>query len=344
MLSPHEVLEREFAYWLQAPFVPDGMVACNSGTADLHLALECLPIPEGSEVIIPDYTMVACARACTLAGLKPVFADCLPNLTINAFEVERLIGPNTKAIMIVHTYGRLCYTEAIHRIALKHGLLVIEDCAEAHGVTLRSSLYTSDAYCWSFYKNKIIPGEEGGAVWFSNPLHAHQARSLRCLGFDGAGAPYSHQPRGHNYRMANTLANKVLDSLPNANKWIRIRHEIGERYEHELSDLYRMPKRILGLDVYWVYDIRIPHLSYLDLGVKVQEMNRQGGQVRLGFIPMSRQPEYNDPVAAERNCVAGRLAQQVIYFQIDPCRSIDEQVDLHMNLFKKIILWESSKV
>lgn len=88
-MEPYQLLEREFAEWNDLD--PAGMVACSSGTAALHLALEAFRLPQGSKVIVPDYTMVAVPRAVTMAGLKPVFADCDERLNMDLKLLDKLL-------------------------------------------------------------------------------------------------------------------------------------------------------------------------------------------------------------------------------------------------------------
>mgnify|MGYP000263818837 CR=1 FL=1 len=109
----------------------------------------------------------------------------------------------------------------------------MEDRAEAHGVDFGD--YIPDAACWSFYRNKIVAGEEGGAIAFKNPRHASVAKSLRSLGFTTSHDFY-HVPRGHNYRLANCLAQLVLSSLANVDANLAKRRQLEEaRQDFELA-------------------------------------------------------------------------------------------------------------
>ena len=158
-------LEAEFGKF--AGYTAEQMVACSSGTSAIHLALEALQLPQGSEVILCDYNMVACARAVTLAGFTPHFVDCNEKLLIDPNEVAKYIEEYmdlfpqryslnpVSAIICTHIYGRACDMGAIDDIAAKYELKVIEDLAEAHGISPHPN---TDAACWSFYKNKIIAG------------------------------------------------------------------------------------------------------------------------------------------------------------------------------------------
>ena len=143
----------------------DYCVSTNTGTSSLHLALESLNLPHDSEVIVPEFTMVATAWAVYYARLKPVFIDCTDNLLINTDLIESSVTSKTKVIMVTHVYGRVVNVDAIIKIAQKYNLRVIEDCAEAHGAFYNKTHVGSyDIGCFSFYRNKIVCGEEGGAI------------------------------------------------------------------------------------------------------------------------------------------------------------------------------------
>jgi len=241
----YEQLEREFAEWNHLD--PAGMVACSSGTAALHLALEALGVLQNNGVVaLPDFTMVACARAVHLAEGWPEFVDCDARLQIHP-ELVSEVG-DARVIMPVHVYGRSPDVSKIELRSFYTPPHLVEDLAEAHGV--RPHPLTSAA-CWSFYKNKVIAGEEGGAVWFKQREHAVRARCLRSLGFTDSH-DFTHVPRGHNYRMSNAHADLVLKSLWRYEENVARRREIEGWYEEVCPDEWKMPER----SVPWVYDLR----------------------------------------------------------------------------------------
>ena len=163
MNLPHEQLEKDFGKWVGHK----NMVACASGTAALHLALETLKLPLGSKVLTSEFNMIAVPRAISLAGHIPIFIDCDNRLLLNNRRYHWTTKP--KAIIPVHIYGRRCDMGWITDHARKQNIAIIEDMAEAHGV---SPHVDSDAACWSFYKNKIVAGEEGGAIAFKSEQDA----------------------------------------------------------------------------------------------------------------------------------------------------------------------------
>lgn len=280
-MQTYEVFEEEFGRWAGV----GNVVACNSGTAALHLAVEACGAEAWSEVIVPDFTMIACPRAVTLADLKPVFVDCWNDMLVDWRMVDDAITDRTVAIMAVHIYGRRCDMEHIHMLAKKYDLYVIEDLAEAHGVRPHSD---TDASCWSFYQNKIIAGEEGGAVAFRDPDLADHAKSLRSLGFTKLH-DYIHTPRGHNYRLANLLAAKILGSLRSCVFNIQRRQLCLEYLDFMCPFEWKAPPR----DALWMYDFRIPGLTWDKQSEIITKLKLKGVAARHGFKPMHLQPEYS---------------------------------------------------
>lgn len=283
-MEAYRKLEVKIQSWSYVPHA----VACSSGTAALHLALESLALSPGSRVIVPNFTMVACARAVTLAGLEPVFVDCDKDLNLNLDGVDEACSKcdGISAIMAVHIYGRCCDMTGLHALANKYGLQVIEDLAEAHGVSPHPM---TTAACWSFYKNKIVAGEEGGAVAFNDPGLADRARQLRCLGFTEAH-DFQHIPRGHNYRLANSLAEIILRSFSDweLKKNLDLRRTAEGLYNRYCPTEWKLPDRQSP----WVYDLRIPGLTVELQNLIIRNINSYGLAARHGFKPMSSQPEY----------------------------------------------------
>lgn len=311
-LPPFRRLEKEWAGFNGVP--ESGMVACSSGTAALHLALESLRLPPRSLVAVPDYTMVSCARAVTLAGHLPVFVGCGSDLTMDLDALDEALSRfPVRAAMAVHVYGRTVPMDELAALADKHGVAVIEDSAEAHGVHPHPR---SDAVCWSFYRNKIVAGEEGGAVFFSSESRADLARQLRCVGFTDAH-DYDHVPRGHNYRLANVLAFLILESLSRCSENVRRRREIESWCDDECPEIWRMPER----DAPWVYDVRLRGADKELQDSVVSALKAEGIAARHGFRPMGSQREYRGSPRV------GRLAvppPEIVYLSLDPSVSRDD--------------------
>jgi dTDP-4-amino-4,6-dideoxygalactose transaminase len=301
-MEPYQELEQSFAQWLGVDSTR--CVACSSGTAALHLALESLPIQQRSVVAVPDYTMVACARAATLAGMIPTFVDCGDDLLMDTRQLPN--DPRVTCGMAVHVYGRRCDMVGVHRWAQRNYAMVIEDMAEIHGVPPHPDTH---AACWSFYENKIVGGEEGGMVMFKHARWADKARQLRTMGFTSRH-DFDHVPRGHNYRLANCLAELVLESLHDFPDNFADRRMVEDWYDERAPQEWRMPRR----DAPWVYDLRVPGLKRERMYWVVKRLNGLGIDARMGFLPMTRQQEYR----SETGPGAARAADEVLYLPIRP--------------------------
>jgi perosamine synthetase len=197
-----EAFEKEFATYIGVK----NAVAVANGTAALDLALKALGIKEGDEVITTPFTFIATANAILYQRARPVFADIDPstyNLDPNA--VLESITPKTKAIIVVHLYGQPCDMDAFLQIAEDHRLLLIEDCAQAHGAEFRGEKVGKfgDASVFSFYPTKNMTTGEGGMVVTDRYEVAEKVRMLRD---HGQSSKYVHEELGYNLRMTNIAA------------------------------------------------------------------------------------------------------------------------------------------
>lgn len=303
-MHPHEQLEKEFGEWIGS----EHCVACATGTAALHLALESMRFAQGSQVLVPEYTMVACARAVTMAGLTPIFVDCGDDLLMDPYLLQTAVTYKCRAVMPVHVYGRQCDMESIVKFARRHNLVVIEDCAEYHGGPPTPD-YRADVSCWSFYRNKIVAGEEGGMISYNMPgmNPAHRARELRCQGFTRKH-DFFHTPRGVNARLSDSHATLILKSLRNVQKHLTQRRQVEQWYNELVPQEWQMPPRAVP----WVYDMRIPNIV---MDTVVGKLVEQGIALRHGFKPMSMQPEYRGHY---RHLQAFRASREIVYLPIEP--------------------------
>src|SRR5205814_6263543 len=161
----------------------DHCVSLNSGTSALHLALRCLDVGPGDEVITVGMTFIATAWAISYVGATPVFVDIdSARRTMCPTKLEAAITPRTKVIIPVHLYGIPAEMDAINAIAVQHGIPIIEDAAQAHGARYRGKRVGQfgKIACFSFYPGKNLGAYgEGGALTTNDTLIAQRARSLR---------------------------------------------------------------------------------------------------------------------------------------------------------------------
>lgn len=309
MKQPFELLEAEIADWMG--YRPEQVVCCSSGTAAVHLALEALQLPPGSEVITGDFNMVAVPRAIVLAGLTPMFVDCDERLLMDVRMTREAsyATPRLHTVVATHIYGRQVDMEYLHNYLRSENTFVVEDMAELHGVRPHGG---TDAACWSFYRNKVVHGEEGGAVAFKNPDHATLARQLRCLGFTSAH-DFDHVPRGHNYRMSNLHAEPIRSNLQEVEANLEQRREVEEWYDAACLPEWRMPPR----DSVWVYDVRVPGLTRQRQRCVVARLVEAGIMARMSFLPMSAQREFKG-CRTTSTAEAYSASEDVFYLPCDP--------------------------
>lgn len=222
-----EEFEHQFADYLGVKHV----LCVNSGTSALHLSMIVLGIGRGDEVIVPALTFIATAWAVSYVGAKPVFVDCDPKTwQIDPAEIEKKITAKTKAIIGVHLFGQPFAIEEIKKIAKKHNLYLVEDCAQAHGALYKRKKVGTfgDLACFSFYPTKNLGAYgEGGAIAFSSRRLAKRISRLRNQGSD---KKYYHEEIGFNMRMENIQGAVLKIKLKHLEKWNQRRREIAGRY------------------------------------------------------------------------------------------------------------------
>jgi len=271
-------------------------VACANGTVALHLALVALGIGAGDEVIIPDFTLIVSANTVILAGAKPVLVDVDPKTwCIDAAKIEEKITPRTKAIMVVHMYGHPCDMSAISEIARRRGLVVLEDCAQAHGAEVKGKRVGSwgDVGCFSFYGNKILTTGEGGMVVCQDAAIAERLRLLRNQGFEEPR--FVHRVMGYNYRLTNIQAAIGLAQTEKASEKVKRKRDIAATYSKLLDGQPNMTlpwEASWAKNVYWMYGIVIEDGFGRSRDEVMKELKTHGVETRQFFYPMHRQPAY----------------------------------------------------
>lgn len=216
-------------------------VGCGNGLDALTLIfrayIEMGVMQEGDEVIVPANTYIASILAITENRLKPVLIEPdINTLQIDDTLIEQAITPRTRAIMIVHLYGRCAYTDRIGNICRQYGLKLIEDNAQAHGCTFgdRKTGALGDAAGHSFYPGKNLGafGDAGAVTTNDSQL----ADIIRALGNYGSHQKYIHDFQGYNSRIDEIQAAILLAKLPHLDADNARRKEIAARYQREVSN------------------------------------------------------------------------------------------------------------
>jgi perosamine synthetase len=308
--------EEKFASYIGVRYA----IAVSSGTAALHLALAALDIRPGDEVIMPTFTMIACANVAKYLGAKPVLVDSdISTWNIDPNNIEEKITDKTKAIMVVHIYGHPADMDPIMKIAKKHGLYVIEDAAEAHGAEYKGKKVGSigDIGCFSFYANKIITTGEGGIVTTNDDKIAEKVRKLRDQGYNLSMRKWLvHDVIGYNYRLTNLQAAVGLAQLERIEEFINRHRENAYYYNSLLKDIHGVtlpPEMPWAKNVYWMYTCLInEEMTKVTRDELIRKLETYGIDSRASFLPIHMQPPYRSIYGQERHPVAEMLGKRGI--------------------------------
>jgi dTDP-4-amino-4,6-dideoxygalactose transaminase len=289
-LGPEVVaFEQEFAAYSGSVH---GM-GVNTGTSALHMALLAAGVGRGDEVITVPFTFMATVSSIDYCGATPVLVDIDPvTFTMDPAQLEAAITPRTKAIIPVHLYGQCADMDPILAIAKKHGLVVIEDAAQAHGAEYKGRRAGSmgDMGCFSFYPGKNLGAAgEGGMVVTANPEFAKTVRMLRDW---GAEKKYHHVLKGYNFRMEGIQGAVLRVKLRHLEKWTEARRAAAARYDHLLPGAgVGLPKAMdYARHVYHVYAVRTTERAALQ-----EALSARGVQTGIHYpFPVHLLPAFAD--------------------------------------------------
>jgi len=226
----------EFARFCEADYA----VACTNGTVALELALRAAGIGPGDEVIIPPYTFIGTATACLAANAVPVFADLDPaSFNLDPAAAEAKISPQTAAIMGVHIGGMPFDVDAMRLVADKHGLVLIEDAAQAHGAEYRGKKVGGLCVAggFSFQSSKNLCSGEGGALVTNDRALYERAWSLHHCGRVTDGGWYDHRVLGFNMRMTEFQAAVLRHGLTTLPEQMELRDANAIYLRQRLSEI-----------------------------------------------------------------------------------------------------------
>lgn len=311
-------------------------VAVTNGTAALHLAAVALGIGPGDEVVCPTLTFVATAAAMRHAGATVRLADStsLDDFSIDPAEIERLVTPATKAVVVVHYGGAPIDMEGVRAVAAHHDLLVLEDAAHALGSALdgRPCGLLGDAGCFSFFPNKNMTTGEGGMVVFRDEEAAARARRLRSHGMTsltwdrhrGHATGYDVVTLGFNYRLDELRAALGIVQLSRLDELNDARAKLVARYRRMLAaGPFAMPS--LGARGRSAH-----HLAVVFAGSQEQRdrararLHDRQIQTSVHYPPIHRFSEYRGSAVALPN--AETIADRVLTLPLHP-RLTEADVD-----------------
>ncbi len=312
-----------------------GIAVCN-GSVALEVALACLNIGEGDEVILPSHTIISCAAAIVRAGATPVLVDSdLTTWNMRPEEIAKKISRKTKAIMVVHIYGLPVDMNPVFELAQKHGLKIIEDAAEMMGQRYyeRPCGSLGDISTFSFYPNKLITTGEGGMVLTDNDEWAEKARSFRNLCFQPAQR-FLHEELGWNFRMSNLQAALGVAQCERWDEFVDKKRAIGRRYDELLGDLPHIQKPLrrtpYAENIYWVYGLLLKDSSKMTAKMAMERLQALKIGMRPFFWPMHEQPVFKKRghFTGESNPRAECLGRQGFYIPSGMALTESQQVQV----------------
>ena len=321
-------------------------VACNSGTSGLHMIVAALGIKDGDEVITTPFSFISSSNCMLFERAKPVFVDIdEKTYNIDTAQIEAKITERTKAILPVHIFGQPVNMHNIRRIALKHGLYIIEDACEAIGAEWNGEKTgtMSDAGVFAFYPNKQMTTGEGGIVVTNNENLAKLCYSLRNQG-RGIDTQWLYHIRlGYNYRMSDISAALGIAQLERIDEIIATRQRVADFYMEKLKDIEGviLPTIDKSVKMSWfVFVIRFE--PWIDRNLAMELLLERGIGCRPYFTAIHLQPFYREMFGykegdfpATEHVASGTLA--IPFFN----NITEEQVEIVVDEIKRVIRYAS---
>jgi len=312
-----EQFEKSFAGFAKARHA----VAVNNGTAALHLALWAAKVKAGDEAILPSFTFIATAEAAVLAGARPVYVDIDPcTYNIDPSKIEAAIIHKTKALIAVDLYGLSAQMDVIREVADKHGLVLIEDAAQAHGAAYKGKPpgHFADMACWSFYASKNMTTGEGGMITTNRTEYADLLRAMRS---HGETEEYVASVLGHNYRMPEIGAAIGIAQLKKLPSFVEKRRRNAELLTKRLKGtrgLY-LPNEPKGCKHSWyLYTARIQPGDARVRDRVVEGLRKKGvGATVYYHTPIHKMPYYKQ-FGSPHLTNTEKIARQVFSLPVHP--------------------------
>jgi perosamine synthetase len=276
-------------------------VAVNSGTSGLHISLAALHVGPGDEVITSPFSFVASANCALYQGARPVFADIDEDtLNIDPGEIERVVTPNTRAILPVDVFGQPVELERIVDIARARDLAIVQDSCEAIGAERNHQMIGASpevaSAVFAFYPNKQMTTGEGGIVVTHDAEMARVLRSLTNQGRDDAGTWMNHVRLGFNYRLDEMSAALGRSQVRRLDAILDRRAQVAAWYGERLRDIEGVRVPFISPETtrmsWFVYVIRL-HES-IDRDRLILDLEAEGVPSRPYFVPIHLQPYYRD--------------------------------------------------
>ena len=329
-------------------------IGCNSGTSTLHAALEAFGVGPGDEVIVPALTVAMCGYAVWHCGGTPVYADVREDtFLIDPEDIERKITKNTKAIMVVHLYGLMCDMEKIMKIANKHNLYVLEDCAQCFLATDSRGVIAGTAGhvgSWSFENSKHLSCGDGGIVTTDDSELALFMRQFAGVGFKNITAASGkvriskdkfqdpnwkrHNIMAYNYRLPEICAAVALAQVEKVEEFCNLRKAMAKKYNdvvEETGTSIIQPQAVPDgyINSYYTWACSFEGEKY---GIKWQDFRKKhiengGDGVYAAWQTVNNEPCFKDSNTGYGKVpIAEKLQKKLMHFTTNQMTELDMNV------------------
>jgi perosamine synthetase len=312
-------------------------VAVTSATAGLHISLLALDIKKGDEVIVPSKTFISTANAALYCNAKPIFCDVdEDSFQLNPEKLSKLISKKTKAIIPVHLGGNIAPMKEINEISQKNNLKIIEDCAHAHGSTMKGKKAGTfgDIGVFSFYPDKIMASSDGGIIVTDNLKIYERLQLLRNVGRKQLGQDIFSEI-GYNYRMNEIQAILAIEQLKILPKMIKRRRQIAKIYDEAFSNIDELESQKISSLVKSSYYAYILRMKKKNLFKFLDKLALEGIETSLMFKTIYKHKAYQKYFKIKNNCpISEKLDNET--FTIPLHAGIkNEEVEFVINTIRK---------
>ncbi len=314
----HERFEKAFAEYIGVKYA----MALPTCTSAIHLSLLALGIKDGDEVIVPDATWIASSAPISYVGATPVFADIdLQTWCLSAESFEACITPKTKAVIPVDLYGGMPDMDAIHAIARRQNIAIIEDAAEALGAEYKGKRAGSfgDTGVFSFHGSKTLTTGEGGMLVTDREELYKRSQVLRDHGRQPGNVMFWNTEVAYKYKMSSMQAALGLAQLERIDELLTRKREQFKWYKEELSGMDGVTLNVEPegiLNTYWMVTIVLEPKFGLNKTQLMERLSQRGIDTRPFFHPLSSIPAYEDSeqahIARQRNKVVYEISPYAV--------------------------------
>jgi perosamine synthetase len=335
-----KLLSESFAEFIGTKYA----ATCSNGTVAIHLALLAANVRPGDEVVLPNFNGPYALFACGYVNAKPLLVDINEEWDVNIEDLKKIVSPKTKAIIIPHLYGIPSRIEPLIKFCKKNNIVIIEDCAEAHGALEKNKKVGSigDIGCFSFYANKIIASGEGGICTTSSKKYYDLINYYKNQTFNkGTHKTFIHDKIGYNYRMSDLQCSIAFSHLEEIEYILEYRNQILKHYKKYLPDYidnFQMKKSDIT-SVNWVTTFEIKNSKPNSRDKLEVFLHNNNIQSRRFFAPMSHQPIFNemngkihgDLIISEKVSKRGIYLPTYIGITEGQIKNVCDQINLFLN-------------